>query len=255
MKRLIDEELQPGSPECALAELVRRTPRFERASFEKERILAEVRVAVTSPRRRAWAIAPAVVVLTVAAMAAAAVGRTWFSTPSSPLPSAAASAASTPAPFATALPEPPSNGPAFELPVAPPAVEDHPAPPPLPSTSLVERLEVPLPKSSREAPSARLGRSVDDHHPESEDPGPVLEAIRALRSRGDAVRASALLSEYLRAHPRSVLSEDALALSIEAALARRDSRSAGDLGRRYLEQFPSGRYEAFASQTVRTNQP
>jgi hypothetical protein len=242
LKRLIDEELQPGSPECALAELVRRTPRFERASFEKERILAEVRVAVTSPRRRAWAIAPAVVVLTVAAMAAAAVGRTWFSRPSSPLPSAAPSAASTPAPFATALPEPPSNGPAFELPVAPPAVEDHPAPPP-------------LPKSSREAPSARLGRSVDDHHPESEDPGPVLEAIRALRSRGDAVRASALLSEYLRAHPRSVLSEDALALSIEAALARRDSRSAGDLGRRYLEQFPSGRYEAFASQTVRTNQP
>jgi outer membrane protein assembly factor BamD (BamD/ComL family) len=96
---------------------------------------------------------------------------------------------------------------------------------------------------------------VESRHPDGEDPAPVLEAIRALRSRGDAALASSLLADYLRAHPRSVLSEDALALSIEAAVARHDARSAAELARRYMDQFPNGRYKAFASQTARSVLP
>jgi len=79
-----------------------------------------------------------------------------------------------------------------------------------------------------------------------EDPAPVLEAIRALRSEGEPARAGVLLADYLKAHPRSVLAEDALALSIESALARHDGRAAGDLAKRYLAQYPNGRYRAYA---------
>jgi len=80
----------------------------------------------------------------------------------------------------------------------------------------------------------------------------VLASIKALRQNGDPARASALLSQYLRAHPRGVLSEDALALSIEAANAQHDSRSAAGLGRQYLAQFPKGRYRAFALQATQS---
>jgi hypothetical protein len=59
----------------------------------------------------------------------------------------------------------------------------------------------------------------------------------------------------LRAYPGSVLSEDALALSIEAAVARHDPGSAAEFGRRYLGRFPNGRYKTFAWQTVRPSQP
>jgi hypothetical protein len=64
-----------------------------------------------------------------------------------------------------------------------------------------------------------------------------------------------LLAQYLKAHPHGVLAEDASALSIEAALARHDTRSAAELSRRYLAQFPSGRYRAFALQSAQTTAP
>jgi len=234
LKRLIDEQLQPGSPDQALAELVRAISRFERAPFEKERILARVRTAAASPRRRVWAVAAAVLVLSIAAMAAAAMGRFWVSNPSPAAPPASSPLAS----FAPVAADPVASAPWLDLPAAPLALADNAAAPV-------------VPRPARETPSARLGRSVASRHPDGEDPAPVLEAIRALRSRGDAARASALLADYLHAHPHSVLSEDALALSIEAAVARHDSRSAAELARRYVDQFPNGRYKAFASQTAR----
>jgi hypothetical protein len=47
-----------------------------------------------------------------------------------------------------------------------------------------------------------------------------------------------------------VLTEDALALSIDAAKARHDTGAAAALARRYLAQFPAGRYRAFAVQAT-----
>jgi hypothetical protein len=85
---------------------------------------------------------------------------------------------------------------------------------------------------------------------DGEDPTQVLQAIRALRQDNNPGRATTLLSQYLSTHPRGLLVEDALALSIEAANARHDTRSAADLGRRYLARFPAGRYRAFALQAV-----
>jgi hypothetical protein len=88
-----------------------------------------------------------------------------------------------------------------------------------------------------------------------EDAAQVVEAIRALRSEGDGVRSGALLAEYLRAHPRGVLAEDALALSIEAAAARHDNASAAEFGRRYLAQFSMGRFRAVAVRALKLGHP
>jgi outer membrane protein assembly factor BamD (BamD/ComL family) len=91
----------------------------------------------------------------------------------------------------------------------------------------------------------RISRSA-----EPDDPTDVLEAIRALRSGHDAPRAATLLSRYLRDHPRGLVAEDALALSIEAADAMHDVRGASEFAARYLRLYPSGRFHVLASEAA-----
>ena len=78
-----------------------------------------------------------------------------------------------------------------------------------------------------------------------EDPRMVIEGMRALRSEENPVRARGLLAQYLERHPDGPLAEEALALSIEAAVAHRDA-DARDLGARYLRRYPAGRFTALA---------
>jgi hypothetical protein len=130
-----------------------------------------------------------------------------------------------PAPPASPLPEasPPAGPPVVPLSVK------HPAPPA--SRAQPPRLEADV----AFAPSA-------EGEPES---ALVLGALTALRRDRDPRRASALLDEYLRLHPRGALVEEALALAIEAAAARGDPQ-AGALADRYLERFPAGRFRPTA---------
>ncbi len=121
---------------------------------------------------------------------------------------------------------------------------------------VTERLEgvVPAVASPARAPAA-------EHHPamrpsarlsnrSGDDPTLVLGAIAALRSGRDPARASALLAEYLRTQPAGVLVEDALALSVEAAAASHDAQRTADVGERYLDRFPLGRYGSFVVQAM-----
>jgi hypothetical protein len=231
LKRLIEQELRPDSPEHALAELVRATPALDDAPSLNQQIFAQLSLAIASsprprwsvPVRRAWVWGPAALVFAGAAAAAAVeIGHRQPVAPSH---------VDVPAVERTESLPPPAVGP------------ESSSPPPIASAPAVAPVE---------APSTGLKLRSADRRPagSGEDPTLVLEAIRALRTQGDASRASALLAEYLRTHPRGVLSEDALALSIESAIARHDSRAAADLGRRYLAKFPNGRYRAFASQAV-----
>lgn len=82
-----------------------------------------------------------------------------------------------------------------------------------------------------------------------EDPRPVVEALRALRKEQDPARAQALLNEYMRANPRGALSEEALALSIEAARTRNDPAAKGH-ARRYLARYPKGRHRPLAERVL-----
>jgi hypothetical protein len=90
--------------------------------------------------------------------------------------------------------------------------------------------------------------------PASEDPSRVVDAIHALRNDHDPVRAGKLLAEYLSRYPRGALSEEAVALSIEAAAARH-SAAAAMFAQRYLRQYPNGRFRRAAEQALKQQQP
>ena len=100
-------------------------------------------------------------------------------------------------------------------------------------------MELPVaePETHRQRPSRVRARS--------EDPSQVVAAVEALRKQHDPARAAKLLTEYLAAHPRGALVEEAVALSIEAAAARHDP-AATDFARRYLRDYPSGRFRQTA---------
>jgi outer membrane PBP1 activator LpoA protein len=76
-----------------------------------------------------------------------------------------------------------------------------------------------------------------------------VAAIRAWRSERDAPRARALLTNYLRQHPRGALAEDALALLIEITAAQKDP-AALTHAQRYLRAYPRGRFRSVAERVV-----
>jgi hypothetical protein len=229
VKRLIDEDHEANSAGALLASLVRASRDRDPAPMDPQRMLRAIVASPRSSRLGTVRFGSAAAALSVAAVAAASIGtiavvaRHRGAQVEAATPAASARSADTALALAPLVP-PPSEA---------------PAPPPSETAAPASR--------SPDTPSARLrspAKAAALH--DGEDPTPVLEAIRALREEGDAARAGELLAGYLRAHPRGVLAEDALALSIEAAAARHDARAAADLGRRYLAQFPRGRYRAFA---------
>jgi len=84
---------------------------------------------------------------------------------------------------------------------------------------------------------------------EGDDTTPVLEAMRALRVEANPVRARRLLAGYLERHPGGSLAEEALAMSIEAAVAHGDD-DAPALARKYLRRYPTGHFSGLARRTL-----
>jgi hypothetical protein len=125
----------------------------------------------------------------------------------------------------------PESEPAVAPPVAPPAPPERPA------------VREPAPASRpRRAPAAAAPAA-------SEDTTPVSAAMRALRVDGNPVRARALLARYLGEHPNGALAEEALAMSIEAAIAHHDGDVAA-LATRYLRLYPEGSFQGLARQAL-----
>jgi hypothetical protein len=83
----------------------------------------------------------------------------------------------------------------------------------------------------------------------TDDVTQVAAALRALRQNRDPSRARALLNGYLLAHPAGVLAEEALAISIEAALAAHD-RDAPTLAARYLRLYPRGYFRSLSRDVI-----
>jgi hypothetical protein len=217
MKRLL-EESEPAL--AALTDLVAGAAPHEPNPFAKRLVQSRLNRELAGPPRR-FAPRPVwfgVAALLLGASAAAAAGYSLLGS-------------SAPAPYAPPAPPITSSAPArseprVALPVFPPPVVA--APPP----SIERQVE-------RYAEKPRAG----------EDPSQVAEAVRALRKQGDPARAQALLDQYLRQNPRGALAEDALALSIEAAAARKDPRAL-DLASRYLARYPNGRFRALAERVL-----
>jgi hypothetical protein len=235
VKRLVEEDLSPEAGAYWLAELVRATPRLPPTPFQQRRILADLARPTVSTRLwlgRAGALA--VTLGATAAAAASAVEHGWpWDRARGPI--ATLGAAAPPLPHAAASPAVPA-----------PSSQDS-APLSVPLSAADRGTERPVLHSPRRESKA-IGKN-------GEEPTLVLEAIRSLRNRGDGVRAGMLLTEYLKGHPQGVLVEDATALSVEAALARHDDRAAGEIARRYLSQFPGGRYRRFALRALESSEP
>ena len=99
-----------------------------------------------------------------------------------------------------------------------------------------------------EPAAARIHRAARPSTAEDET-ALLLEAMRALRRQGDPARARVLLTRYLQQHPTGALAEEALAMSIEAAVAAHDA-DAPALARRYLRSYPGGPFRAVATQAL-----
>ncbi len=241
MKRLVDEENRPGTAEERLTELVRAVPKFQPAPFRRQRVLAQLMRPQARVRRVFRASLAAAFALGTAAVAAAAIERSWVRHEPAVAPRAAA--AQTP---------PPATAPRSALAGIDETASVEPA---APAAETPARLPY-APKSNPKRSGGADTRLVTRARPRGEeDPARVLDAIRTLRNGGDATRAAALLDEYLQGHPNGVLAEDALALSIEAADARHDRRAAADYADRYLRQFPGGRFRVIAAQAVQRGEP
>ncbi|HVY30527.1 MAG TPA: hypothetical protein VHB79_28405 [Polyangiaceae bacterium] len=219
MKRLREEA---NASLAQLTALVESAEPHQSGPFAKRHVQSRIARALEGGGGERRALRPMLLgagALLIAATAAAA-GYTWLapSKATLPLPPEPQVAPATPAPRAHVAQAPAAEVTPPELPAAPASVE---------------------PPSTRPQAKLRAG----------EDPTPVAEAVRALRKQGDAARAQALLDQYLKSNPHGALSEDALALSIEAAAARKDPRAA-DYARRYLARYPNGRFRQVAERAL-----
>jgi hypothetical protein len=97
------------------------------------------------------------------------------------------------------------------------------------------------------APPSSARQEARDRDREEQETQIVLAGMRALRLDHDPVRARGLLARYLQRRPNGALAEEALALTIEAAVAHHDADAAA-LGTRYLRQYPAGPFKALALQ-------
>jgi hypothetical protein len=221
-----------------LAGLVRSTGPYKSPPGRKQRVLLSLGRS-NGPRRALLLLRPAIVaaiLIGCGAFASAALGpwRGWMGRAYERLAPSSNRVAVAPERARTHRP---AGGQAVAVGASPPAVAGQSASPDLapPSVAPVASrgpLHVRHPVSP---PSAR-----DDQETQA-----VVAGMRALRLDHDPARARGLLAKYLERHPNGALAEEALALTIEAAVAHHDSDAAA-LGARYLRRYPAGPFRALA---------
>ncbi len=155
------------------------------------------------------------------------------------------------APASPTITSPTTGSPVDPAPVAPAAAL--PIPPRASATARVpatpsRAFRAVRPPAAPNRPTAPLAKPGNAATPE-EDTALALAALRALRRGHDPVHARALLDAYILAHPDGPLAEEALAISIEAAVAHHDP-DARALALRYLRLYPNGSFRALARQSV-----
>ena len=135
--------------------------------------------------------------------------------------------------------------PPAESPTAPVSIPPSLAPP---STAAAASREPVVPLHVHHA--ALVSSSSSSPSIEERDTQAVLAGMRALRLDHDPVRARTLLARYLERRPNGALAEEALALTIEAAVAHHDGDAAA-LGARYLRRYPAGPFRELALRAKR----
>jgi hypothetical protein len=77
----------------------------------------------------------------------------------------------------------------------------------------------------------------------------MQQAVEALRGSGDADKAEGLLRQYRKSAASGQLDEEALALSIEVSMARKDGKAPA-YARQYLAKYPSGKFAPLARRAL-----
>lgn len=245
-------EMQPGElweDAAWAAELLREAPPHRLKPGERQRVLLGLgRAWVVT--RRTWPLRLAATV--TALVAATAIARAglghlpgWLTRLSgSTRPSSQADGHVLPSVIrhrklaaATAAPERQIAAP--PAPVADPVPVVDPAPVPGPAVAEAPHATVSAHRPARPpaTPAARPERDTEL----------VVQAMRALHHDGDPTLARALCTAYLQRHPDGPLAEEALALTIEAAIAQHEP-DASALGAGYLRRYPTGPFRGLARQ-------
>jgi hypothetical protein len=246
MRREEDPERLTEDPELDpwIGDLLRSTGPYAAPPGRKQRVL--LGLPARAPRGAPSLLRSAIVLgvlVGCGAFASAAVGpwRGWIGRAYErlvPAPSATRLALTARPPHVHALlAPPPAPPPAVALAELAPAPVAAPRPMPTVSHALVA-----APRVRHVAPSPPAPP------PAEIESQAVLEAMRALRLEKNPGRARALLAKYLERNPNGALAEEALALTIEAAVAHHDP-DAPTLGARYLRRYPSGPFRAVALET------
>jgi hypothetical protein len=169
---------------------------------------------------------------------------------------ASAALAQWPAWLAHALDRIVPSAPSFTPPPAQrtrPAPSESPAVPGLLPPSTAVPVAMPQLQPSEETASvARPKRATRAASPD--DLGLLLDAMRALRVERNPVRARGLLNAYLDRHPKGELSEEALVMLVEAAVAHHDS-DASALVARYHKLYPRGAFRGLVEPAATSKAP
>jgi hypothetical protein len=236
-ERLLDDprlRRAEGSPESWAVDLLSAADPYAVPAGRKQRVRLLLQPASLA-RAPGW-LRPAIVVGAVIACgaASAALGpfrgwptRTYQRIVGAPAAPAAVSAPPRAHRVAVARPEPSATS--IPEAAAPPAV-----------LAVVE----PPRAAAAPSPRRRSAPTVSD-----EDTASVMEAMRALRLENNPVRARGLLAHYLDRHPNGTLADEALAMTIQAAVAHHEA-DAPVLAARYLKLHPQGPFRALAQQTL-----
>jgi hypothetical protein len=227
----------PGSPEAILVDAINASAPIEPTAFQQQRVLERVldrqRARRGGGARFLRPVVALAVLLVAGATAAATFGHGWLARGLRSLGGQA------------------------------PAVETLPEAAPRRRLAALDEPRVAIPPVAAEAEPSLEAAPVPGHVPRltarshpirAEDPSLVVDAIRALRTDGNPGRAATLLAAYLRTYPRGALSEEALALSIEASADQHDPRAA-TFAEQYLREYPQGRFRRAAGQALERRQP
>jgi hypothetical protein len=126
-----------------------------------------------------------------------------------------------------------------------------------------DHVREPLTGKRQVVTSSDVRGSLDESPPVEVAPAPpppeeaalVMAALRSLRREHNPAQAGALAHSYLTRFPEGVLNEEALAIGIEAALARHDADVATTLAHQYLGRYPAGRFVSLARKTASAARP
>ncbi len=236
-----------------LVGLVRSTGPYKSPPGRKQRVLLSLGRS-RAPRRAPLILRPAIVagvLIGCGAFASAALGpwRGWIGRAYERLVPSAERVASAPEQAGTRR-----SGAAHRLALAAPPAESAPAPvavapsaAPASGAAVASREPVVPLHVHRSALSSAQHEETRQQTMQERETQAVLAGMRALRLDHDPVRARGLFAQYLERRPNGALAEEALALTIEAAVAHHDGDAAA-LGARYLRRYPAGPFRALALQ-------